>query len=605
MDSTNSRGFLNYPDAKQGHDCLADLRVISFKWFSFLRTIVWFNAGFGGLRHIRKNIEDYEPRFDPTVVPPPNPLNAERENDLLLHTENLSVLKTPPTRYYSVADYHAMYMAGELTPIAVAKAILPLIRRDIKPPGEHSLAWFDTKVELVLAAAEASTLRYKTKCPLGLLDGIPTAVKDEYDIDGYRTCLGSVNDYTSEAPPGKSITSWCVRQLEDAGAIVLGKLSMHEFGLDTSGNNPIYGTPRNPYNNQYYTGGSSSGSAYAVSAGLIPVVIGTDGGGSIRIPSSFCCVYGLKPSHSRVSHRPGCNHSNTCAVNGPIAADIRSLAVLYHVIGTPHPSSHFPSFSHPLASPLRPRDKILGVPEAWFSRSTLAIQRLCRSFLDKLVSTHDYTLIPIEIPYLVEGQTAHAMTVLTDAATLLPNTENLTSANKIMIGLGATTPATDFLLAQKLRQLLMQHLAYLWKKYPGMIIVTPTTSCAGWPICSESELKHGVIDGDHTIKTMEYVWLANFTGIPALSVPVGFVVPEGAKGAGEVASEDTAGRIPVGLMGMGEWASEDHLLQWGLETEEIGEDRLARPPIWVDVVARAKEEMTRTGDTSVAGKSTD
>ncbi|EEP75628.1 conserved hypothetical protein [Uncinocarpus reesii 1704] len=606
MGSIDSPNFLNYPEAKKGPDIsyhndrkpnpamrgiVVVIGAFLFKWLPFLRKLIWFNAGFGVLRRIREDLGDYEPRFDPTVIPLPDPGNAERENEILLHSESQSTLERQHGNYYSVTDYHNMYMSGELTPIAVAKAIIPLIRRDITPPGEHSLAWFDTKIDLVLAAAEASTQRYKNKCPIGLLDGVPTAVKDEYDIDGYRTCLGSANDYTSAALPEKSITSWCVRQLEDAGAVILGKLAMHEFGLDTSGNNPIHGTPRNPFNSQYYTGGSSSGSAYAVSAGLIPISLGSDGGGSIRIPSSFCSVYGLKPTHSRLSHRPGCNHSNTCAVNGPIAADIRSLALLYHVIGTPHPSSHFPTLSPPLAPPIRPRNKVLGIPEAWFSQSTPAIQQLCHSLLDKLVSACDYTLIPIEIPYLKEGQAAHAMTVLTDAATLLPDTEGLTAANKIMIGLGTITPATDFLLAQKLRQLLMQHLAYLWKEYPGMIIVTPTTSCAGWPIRSESELKHGINDGNQTLKTMEYVWMANFTGIPALNVPAGFVIPEGTPGAGEVAETDTVGKVPVGLMGMGEWASEDNLLQWGLDIEKVGEERLSRPPIWVDVVEKAVEVM--------------
>jgi Asp-tRNA(Asn)/Glu-tRNA(Gln) amidotransferase A subunit family amidase len=135
------------------------------------------------------------------------------------------------SKYYSVADYHALYTSGEVTPIAVAKAILPLIRRDISPPGKHSVAWFNTRVDDVLAAAEASTLRYKENRPLGIFDGVPTAIKDEYDMDGYKTTLGSLNDYTNKTVPGQSITSWSVRKMEEAGAIILGKLSMHEFGL--------------------------------------------------------------------------------------------------------------------------------------------------------------------------------------------------------------------------------------------------------------------------------------------------------------------------------------------------------------------------------------
>lgn len=162
----------------------------------------------------------------------------------------------------------------------------------------------------------------------------------------------------------------------------------------------------------------------------------------------------------------------------------------------------------------------------------------------------------------------------------------MTPANKILLALGGVAPATDFLLAQKLRQLLMQHLAFLWAKYPGMIIVTPTTSCAGWPIRNEVELKYGVSDGDQTLKTMEYVWMANFLGMPSLSVPAGFVEPEKAQ-----QTEHGDGMIPVGLMGMGEWACEDELLEWGLDAEEAGADRQRRPPIWVDVVQEAKKHM--------------
>ena len=113
----------------------------------------------------------------------------------------------------------------------MAKAILSLIRKDISPKGVHSIAWHDSRADLVISAAEASTLRYKNNCPIGPLDGIPTGVKDDFDMEGYRTTLGSLNDYTSEAIGDQPITSWCVKKLEDAGAIILGKLAMNEFGM--------------------------------------------------------------------------------------------------------------------------------------------------------------------------------------------------------------------------------------------------------------------------------------------------------------------------------------------------------------------------------------
>ncbi|KAK2625661.1 hypothetical protein QTJ16_004973 [Diplocarpon rosae] len=607
----NKKGFFNYPEAKKGPDVpyknekkdnpavrgrLLYVSALILENVSAVRHTVWKNTGFANLRKIRTYLEYYEPRYDPTVVPRANPSSPfDSIEDPPVPVPVPSIAELPSNvlnRYYSVTDYQNLYLSGELTPTAVARALLPLIRRDTSPPGRHSIGWFETRVDLVMAAAEASTLRYKNKAPLGPLDGIPTAIKDEYDCEGYTTCLGSVNDYTGEVPPGESITAWCVRKIEEAGAVNLGKLSMHEFGLDTSGNNPIKGTPPNPYNADYYPGGSSSGCGYAVATGLIPIALGGDGGGSIRIPASFCSVFGLKPSHGRLSFKPCMNHSSTCAVNGPIAADIASLAAFYQVLGAPEPSSIFPAPSRNILSPSLGKNKVLGIPDVWFARSTPAIQRLCRTLIDKVAGAYDYRLVPITVPFLAEGQLAHALTVLTDAATLLPVTRNLTPANRIMIALGTVTPATDYVLAQKLRQLLMQHLAYLWQQHPGMIILTPATSCAGWKVGAASELKHGLSDGTTTLQTMEYVWMANFLGLPALAVPVGYVKPAGGDGAGEEAEEGTEGKVPVGLMAMGEWGAEEELLRWGVAAERVGGERRRRPPIWVDVVAEAREQMT-------------
>lgn len=296
-----------------------------------------------------------------------------------------------------------------------------------------------------------------------------------------------------------------------------------------------------------------------------------------------------------MSFKPGPNHSVTCAVNGPIAADITSLAAAFEVISQPHPTSGFP---HPtaFAIPDNPqRSKVIGIPDDWFAQADEGVQKLCMTMIDKLVSEHGYRKVSIRIPFLPEGQIAHALTILTDGATLLPTTKNLTPANKILLALGRMTPSTDYLLAQKLRGLLMKHLAYLWKTYPGMVIVTPTTSCGGWKIKKVAELTHGVSDGDKTIASMLYVWLANFCGLPAVTAPAGYLVPEGQKNAGEVADSETEGKVAIGLMGTGEWTQEHNLLQFGVDAEAVGAEVRVRPPIWVDVMERAREQMKAVG----------
>ena len=124
-----------------------------------------------------------------------------------------------------------------------------------------------------------------------------------------------------------------------------------------------------------------------------------------------------------------------------------------------------------------------------------------------------------------------------------------------------------------------------------MIMVTPTSACAGWKIKSRSELVHGLSDGDMTITSMRYVWLANFCGVPALTVPAGYVVPEGEVDAGTVADGKTEGKVPVGLMATAEWTHEDGLLRFGADAEEVGAARRHKPGNWVDVVGRAREVM--------------
>jgi Asp-tRNA(Asn)/Glu-tRNA(Gln) amidotransferase A subunit family amidase len=187
-----------------------------------------------------------------------------------------------------------------------------------------------------------------------------------------------------------------------------------------------------------------------------------------------------------------------------------------------------------------------------------------------------YAVVDISIPLLREGQLAHAMTILAEGVDLTQSIWNLTPPNRVLMSVAKQTPTVDFLLAQRVRNVLMEHLAYLFQKHPGLIIVTPTTPNAGWPI-EDADLACGMSNANMTLKNMEYVWLANFTGIPCIQFPVGYV--DGVKGKG---------KVPIGLSGQGEWGSEDALIEFGFDGEKWLHEGLEggklRPEGWVDVL---------------------
>ncbi|KAF2677565.1 glutamyl-tRNA amidotransferas-like protein subunit A [Lentithecium fluviatile CBS 122367] len=588
---TNARTYANYPPA-QAHEIpyrappAPQNPVVKGALLHYLANIVaavpglpsllWSNAGFTSLRKL-KEIEKIDPRYDPTVTPIPKSGDKAPTS----HT-HVTKLRAPPSnadgRFYSIADFHDAYKNGRLTPVDVVEAILPLIRRDVENRSSHSTAFVNSRVDLVMQAAEASTKRWKEGNPLGILDGVPFGVKDDVNVKGYGRYIGTKRDYNE----GKEVeTSWCVRKVEEEGAVLVGKLNMHELGMDTTNNNPWWGTPLNPYNPNYYCGGSSGGPAYAVSSGLIPFAIGSDGGGSIRIPSNYCGLYGLKPSHGRVSIAPLHNAGKSVTVYGPISNNMGDLEVFFRVLAQPDPSQHASSQFAPPKPVSTPRNKTIGICKGWFDRADPIVQEKCQDALRYFTSELGYEIVDITLPFLYEGQMAHAMTILAEGATSTKNISNLTPANKILMRVAQQTPATDFLLAQKLRHVFMQHLAHLFAQHPGLVIVTPTTPNAGWPI-GDGELAYGMTDGNTQVRNMEYVWLANFTGVPCIQFPVGFV--EG-KAKGE-----RKGKVPVGMMGHGDWGCEDALVEFGFDGErwlhEGCEGGRLRPEGWVDVLEK-------------------
>src|SRR3954451_2546129 len=229
----------------------------------------------------------------------------------------------------SAAALVTAYRERRLSPVEVAEAALARIAaRD----GELN-AFCLVDGERALAEAGASEARWAAGAPAGLLDGVPVAVKDILLTRGWPTLRGSktvdpAGPWDDDAP--------AVAALRRHGAVLPGKTTTPEFGWKGVTDSPLTGITRNPWDHSRTAGGSSGGSSAALAAGMVPLALGTDGGGSIRIPSSFCGLPGIKPTYGRVPAWPASPYG-TVAHAGPMARTVTDLALLLDVLSAPDP----------------------------------------------------------------------------------------------------------------------------------------------------------------------------------------------------------------------------------------------------------------------------
>jgi aspartyl-tRNA(Asn)/glutamyl-tRNA(Gln) amidotransferase subunit A len=220
----------------------------------------------------------------------------------------------------------ASFRSGELSPVDVSTAAFAAI--EAINPRINAVIY--TNESDALAEAKASEQRWRRGEPLGRLDGVPTLIKDGLQLRGVPMYRGSKALKDHAATP--SANSPCVDRLREAGAVLLGKTTMCDFGMLSSGYSSMFGPTRNPWDLSRTSGGSSSGTAAAIAAGLVPLAVGTDIVGSVRVPASFCGLAGLKPSYGRVPHYP---QSSPAAVSGPMARNVTDMALLMSVITGP------------------------------------------------------------------------------------------------------------------------------------------------------------------------------------------------------------------------------------------------------------------------------
>ena len=230
-----------------------------------------------------------------------------------------------------VADLSRAFADRMLSPVDVVEALLERIRK--RNPSLHAyIAVYEADARL---AAEAADKAFRAGHRVGPLHGVPIALKDLVDLEGRVTTGGS----KVWADRVSTVTATLAERLFAAGMIVLGKTHTVEFAMGSFGTNTHLGTPRNPWDPQVHRtpGGSSSGSGVAVAAGLAPVAIGTDTGGSVRIPAAWCGIVGLKVTAGRISTHGILPLSTTLDTPGPLARSVEDAALIFRVLNGPDP----------------------------------------------------------------------------------------------------------------------------------------------------------------------------------------------------------------------------------------------------------------------------
>lgn len=350
------------------------------------------------------------------------------------------------------------------------------------------------------------------------LRGIPIALKDLFDTAGICTTAGSrfFADYVPETD------AFVVERLKEAGAILMGKTNTHEIALGVTGNNPHYGTARNPWDTTRIPGGSSSGSAIAVASGMALAALGTDTGGSIRIPAALCGVVGLKPTFGRVSVRGVFPLSWNLDHVGPLTRCVRDAALLLQVISTYDPMDPVSmkmltgDYLGHLVDDMEGRKIAVGVgeliegsdPEVWES-----VQQAIKVF-----ESMGCRIQKVNVDWMREAALANKTMTQSDGAAvhrdrLQEHPEMFGEDVRRRLQDGANTTSTEYILARRVQTEVKKRCELFFDAYD--LLITPTT-----PVAAPTIEGHDAVEqaGRLTRFTAPF----NLAGLPAISVPCGF-----------------------------------------------------------------------------------
>jgi aspartyl-tRNA(Asn)/glutamyl-tRNA(Gln) amidotransferase subunit A len=392
----------------------------------------------------------------------------------------------------------------------------------------------------------------------GPLHGIPLALKDIIDVQGVPTTAASkVRAGALPATRDGAVTE----RLDGAGAIVLGKLNLHEFAFGATGARSAFGPARNPWGTDRATGGSSSGSGASVAAGECFAAIGTDTGGSIRIPASLCGVVGLKPTFGRVSRRGVVPLSWSLDHLGPLARTVEDAAIVYQAVAG-HDPEDASSSDQPVGDVMAGlRDGVkglrIGLPDNFFFDALDADVEAAVGEAIQVLEGLGSTVGPVTLPLADELPAAVNAIMLPEALayhhrTLKERADDYDPDVRYRLELGATFLAVHYVQAQRLREVAVG--AWRSEVFDRFDIIATATTQTPAPPLDASDL--GV-----TLGLIRLTNPINLLGLPAVSVPCGF----------------TSQGLPIGFQLIGPWFREDVVLRAAHAYEQATEWHAKRP----------------------------
>jgi aspartyl-tRNA(Asn)/glutamyl-tRNA(Gln) amidotransferase subunit A len=449
----------------------------------------------------------------------------------------------------------------ELTSLTINDAARLLKQKDISPVeltqahleriqlmDKYLNSYLTVTPELALQRARQAEAEILQGNYLGTLHGIPLALKDLYETQGIRTTAGSTffTDYIPEADAA------VVQRLKEAGAVILGKVNMHEIALGVTNENPHYGDCCNPWDVKRISGGSSGGSAAALATGLCMGALGSDTGGSTRIPSALCGVVGLKPTYGRVSLRGVIPLSWNLDHAGPMGRCVGDVAILLQAIAGYDPQDAW-SIDMPVEDYLSKQVSSLGgwriamAGDDYFTDHEIVEKEILQAIEDAGKVFEKLGAQVEQVPFANAREAAMANGLMTpaDAAAfhhqrLSENPQGFGADVLKRLQTGAAYTSTEYSLARRMQTILRCKFQEFFNEFD--LLLTPTT-----PITAPLRGSADAVDRARLLTRFTAPF--NLTGLPALSVPCGW----------------SREKMPIGLQIVGKpWAEKKVLLAGAL-----------------------------------------